>query len=120
MNRCCFNYKNNNNCGSCNRVINTPYIRPYFQNQCINCPPEIQGPQRPQGIQDVSGKDGSSNGDLITITEANSFNLTEIGTYQVLYQLNVDEAGQLILTLNGNDLDYTVGGRATGTSHLKI
>ena len=47
-----------------------------------------------------------------------SFNLGPIGTYQVLFQVNVTEAGQLILTLNGQDLDYTVVGRATGTSEI--
>lgn len=47
-----------------------------------------------------------------------SFNLGPIGTYQVLFQVSVTEAGQLILTLNGQDLDYTVVGRATGTSEI--
>lgn len=28
------------------------------------------------------------------------------------------EAGQLLLTLNGQDLDYTVAGRTTGTSQI--
>ncbi len=47
-----------------------------------------------------------------------SFNLGPIGTYQKLFQVSVTEAGQLILTLNGQDLDYTVAGRATGTSQI--
>ena len=47
-----------------------------------------------------------------------SFNLGPIGTYQILFQVSVTEAGQLILTLNGQDLDYTVAGRATGTSEI--
>ena len=47
-----------------------------------------------------------------------SFNLGPIGTYQILFQVSVTEAGQLILTLNGQDLDYTVAGRATGTSQI--
>ena len=47
-----------------------------------------------------------------------SFNLGPIGTYQILFQVGVTEAGQLILTLNGEDLDYTVVGRATGTSQI--
>lgn len=51
-------------------------------------------------------------------TDASSFNLTEIGTYQVLFQVSVTEAAQLILTLNGADLDYTVVGRATGVSQI--
>lgn len=44
--------------------------------------------------------------------------MTEIGTYQVFFQVAVDEAGQLILTLNGADLAYTVVGRATGASEI--
>ena len=47
-----------------------------------------------------------------------SFNLGVIGTYQILFQVSVTEAGQLILTLNGQDLEYTVAGRATGTSQI--
>ena len=48
----------------------------------------------------------------------NSFNLGPIGTYQILFQVGVTEAGQLILTLNGEDLPETVVGRATGTSQI--
>ena len=47
-----------------------------------------------------------------------SFNLGAIGAYQILFQVGVSEAGQLILTLNGEDLPYTVAGRATGTSQI--
>lgn len=47
-----------------------------------------------------------------------SFNLGPIGTYQILFQVSVTEAGQLILTLNGQDLNDTVVGRATGTSQI--
>ena len=47
-----------------------------------------------------------------------SFNLGPIGTYQILFQVSVTESGQLILTLNGQDLEYTVAGRATGTSEI--
>ena len=35
-----------------------------------------------------------------------------------MFQVSVTEAGQLILTLNGADLAYTVVGRATGTSQI--
>jgi hypothetical protein len=49
---------------------------------------------------------------------ANTFNLAEIGVYQVLFQVSVTEAGQLVITLNGSELDYTVVGRATGTSQI--
>lgn len=47
-----------------------------------------------------------------------SFYLGPIGTYQVLFQVSITEAGQLILTLNGEDLAYTVVGRATGPSQI--
>lgn len=47
-----------------------------------------------------------------------SFNLGPIGTYLILFQVGVTEAGQLILTLNGEDLPETVVGRATGTSQI--
>lgn len=36
----------------------------------------------------------------------------------MLFQVSVTEAGQLILTLNGADLEYTVSGRATGVSQI--
>lgn len=54
----------------------------------------------------------------ITRLGFSSFNLTNIGTYQVMFQVSVSEAGQLLLTLNGADLAYTVVGRATGTSQI--
>lgn len=63
-------------------------------------------------------QDGPTVGTSITRLTASTFNLGEIGTYQVLFQVSVDEPGQLILTLNGADLAYTVVGRATGTSQI--
>ena len=63
-------------------------------------------------------QDGPNSGAGIARSGPESFNLAEIGTYQVLFQVSVTEAGQLILTLNGEDLAYTVVGRATGTSQI--
>jgi len=63
-------------------------------------------------------QDGPNSGSDIARTGTSSFNLSQIGTYQVLFQVSVTEAGQLILTLNGADLDYTVVGRATGTDQI--
>ncbi|WP_087974127.1 collagen-like triple helix repeat-containing protein [Oceanobacillus rekensis] len=63
-------------------------------------------------------QDGPNSGTGIARTGPSSFNLTDIGFYQVLFQVSVTEAGQLILTLNGADLAYTVVGRATGTSQI--
>ena len=36
----------------------------------------------------------------------------------MFFQVSVTEAGQLVLTLNGTELPYTVTGRATGTSQI--
>ena len=63
-------------------------------------------------------QDGPNSGSGISRINATSFNLAQIGTYQVMFQVGVNEAGQLILTLNGADLAYTVVGRATGTSQI--
>jgi len=63
-------------------------------------------------------QDGPNSGAGIVRTGPDAFNLAEIGVYQVLFQVSVTEAGQLILTLNGADLAYTVAGRATGTSQI--
>jgi len=63
-------------------------------------------------------QDGPNSGADITRTGLSSFNLGSIGVYQVLFQVGVTEAGQLILTLNDADLEYTVVGRATGTSQI--
>lgn len=63
-------------------------------------------------------QDGPNSGSDITRIGPSSFNLAQIGSYQVLFNVGVTEAGQLILTLNGADLDYTVVGRATGTSDI--
>lgn len=63
-------------------------------------------------------QDGPNSGTDIVRTGPSSFNLAQIGTYQILFQVGVTEAGQLILTLNGEDLEYTVVGRATGTSQI--
>jgi len=54
----------------------------------------------------------------ISRTGADSFNLAQIGTYQIFFEVSVDEAGQLLLTLNEEDLAYTVVGRASGASQI--
>ncbi len=63
-------------------------------------------------------QDGPTSGPSISRIGADAFNLTDIGVYSVFFQVSIDEAGQLILTLNGADLAYTVVGRATGTSEI--
>lgn len=63
-------------------------------------------------------QDGSNSGTSIVRTGASSFNLSEIGTYQIYFNVPVTEAGQLQLSLNGAPLNHTVVGRATGTSDI--
>ena len=63
-------------------------------------------------------EDGPISGSSITRTGPSSFNLADIGTYRVAFDVSISEAGQLLLTLNGADLAYTVFGRATGTSEI--
>lgn len=63
-------------------------------------------------------QDGPTSGGTITRISTSTFNLSAVSTYQVLFQVSVAEAGQLVLTLNGTDLAYTVVGRATGTSQI--
>ena len=63
-------------------------------------------------------QDGPNSGDNIARISASSFNLTNIGVYQVMFQVSITEAGQLELTLNGIPIDYTIVGRATGTDQI--
>lgn len=57
-------------------------------------------------------------GTSISRLSDNSFNLGEIGTYQIFFQVPVTEAGQLQLTLNTSPIASTIVGRATGTSDI--
>jgi hypothetical protein len=65
-------------------------------------------------------QNGSNSGGAIVRNgvSPDSFTLAAIGTYQVLFQVSVTEAGQLVLTLNGVQQSSTVAGRATGTSQI--
>ena len=62
-------------------------------------------------------QDGVISGSISRLSDS-SFNLADIGTYQVFYEVPVSEAGQLELTLNSASLASTVIGRATGTSNI--
>ena len=63
-------------------------------------------------------QDGPNSNTSISRASASTFNLEEIGTYLIQFQVSVTEAGQLVLTLNGSELAYTVVGRATGTDQI--
>jgi len=58
-----------------------------------------------------------SNTNIVRLSSS-SFNLENIGTYLILFQVSITEAEQLILTLNDEELPYSVSGRATGTSQI--
>ena len=62
-------------------------------------------------------RDGSISG-AITRTGPSSFNLTTIGTYLVLFQVDVTGNGQLMLQLNSGLISDSVVGRATGSSQI--
>ena len=63
-------------------------------------------------------QDGPNSNSGITRASASSFTLENIGTYQVFFEVSVTEAGQLELTLNDAAIEYTVVGRASGTSQI--
>lgn len=54
----------------------------------------------------------------ITRLTAGTFSLAAIGTYQVMFQVSVNEPGQLAIALNGAVVANSVVGRATGTSQF--
>ena len=80
-------------------------------------PPDNAAPVAP-GTDVSFPQDGPNSGSGISRVSAIEFDLEEIGTYQVFFEVSITEAGQLILTLNGADLEYTVVGRATGASQI--
>lgn len=63
-------------------------------------------------------QDGPALGDSISRIGPSSFRLSAVGSYQVLFLVGANETGQLVLTLNDEDLDYTAVGRSTGTSQI--
>ena len=125
-------------------VIINQFVVTERKKSCVFCPPGPRGPVGPQGLPGgelgyadfyalmpsdnsatvAPGADVSfpQNGPIANTNIGrlgpSSFNLGPVGTYQILFRVSVTEAGQLILTLNGQDLEYTVSGRATGTSEI--
>ena len=81
-------------------------------------PPDNAATVAPGAAVDFPQDAPQSPGGSSTRISQDSFQLSAIGTYRVAYQVSVTEAGQLMLRLNGVDLDYTVVGRATGTTQI--
>ena len=63
-------------------------------------------------------QDGPTSASTIIRTGTNTFELSAVGIYSVTFNVPVVEGGQLVLTLNGAELAYTVTGRPTGTSPI--
>jgi hypothetical protein len=68
-------------------------------------------------------QDGTSSGSgLIVRTGPSTFVLSQIGVYQIFFQVSVTEAGQLVITLDqgagASEIASTMAGRATGTSQI--
>lgn len=60
---------------------------------------------------------GIINGDIVRIN-AYQFNLPTIGIYEILFQVSISEAGQLVINLNNIEISNTIFGRATGTTEI--
>ena len=61
-------------------------------------------------------QNGPSMGTSIRRMNNSCFALADIGFYQIYYQVNIKEPGQLVLTLNDKPLDYTIVGQAVENS----
>jgi hypothetical protein len=62
--------------------------------------------------------DGHTNNTSITRISSSTFNLENIGFYEINFNVSVTEAGQLIVVLNSVEILESVVGRATGTSEI--
>ena len=80
-------------------------------------PPDNTDPVAPGADVSFPQNGPIANTDIGRISES-EFLLNTIGTYLISFRVGVTEAGQLALTLNGQELPYTVTGRATGTSDI--
>ena len=57
-------------------------------------------------------------GTNVTRTSDSEFTFTESGTYLVFFNASTSEAAQLVLTLNGAELSYTVSGTGDDNSQI--
>ena len=61
--------------------------------------------------------DGPNQGSISRST-ASTFTLTNVGTYLIQFQVSINEAAQLCITINSVEQPHTVVGRATGTNQI--
>lgn len=85
-------------------------------------PPDNAATVAPGSDVEFPNDGPSSGGTAIIRTGPDTFQLSAIGTYQVLFNVGTNAAAQLVLTLNSgagaSELAYTVVGRATGTTQI--
>ena len=106
-----------------------------FYKQCKR---SRKGPQRIPGTMNISNfytlmihhpiidigqsiefnQNGPSNNNNITRLSSSKFNLELIGIYGIIFQVNIIDAGQLVIVINDIELDYTVVGKAIGTNQI--
>jgi len=63
-------------------------------------------------------QNGPTSNSTITRLTDNSFSLSEVGTYLVMFQVSTTEPAQLVLTLNDEEIPYSVVGSAAGASQI--
>jgi hypothetical protein len=102
--------------GGWGMIPTTGATAPSYADFFALMPPDNAAPVAP-GTDVSFPQDGPNSGDIVRL-DMSSFFLPAIGTYQVTFNVSITEAGQLGLTLNGVTLDYTIVGRATGTSQI--
>ena len=63
-------------------------------------------------------QDGPMTGSFVSRLSASSFSLRIVGKYLIYFQVSVEQAGQLIVELDGIPLPRTVVGRAGKTTQI--
>ncbi len=63
-------------------------------------------------------QDGAISGTGIARASDTSFTLNDAGVYEIKFNATAAEAGQLVLTLDGTELPYTVTGRSATDSQI--
>lgn len=81
-------------------------------------PPDNPSTVAPGSAVEFPELGASGGGEAINLLTPSSFQLTAVGTYDVSFQVSVNEAGQLELVLNGVALPATVVGRDTGSTQM--
>lgn len=80
--------------------------------------PTAEATTEASGANVSFSQDGPNSHTGITRVSDSSFNLAQIGVYHVLFKVVESEARQLALTVNDEELDYTVAGRDTRGSQI--